>query len=1016
MRRPLVCAIVLAALLASAGGARGQAPAAESSPRQVALKTPCCDFALAADIGAMVGIDPAANTATLYPEAYLDGTSQRIVGPVKVGGRPTSVVYKRHKDKAYFVICYLKDSYVHVLDAKTLAIVRKIPIRSPEAYSMGTATDPADPYVYYVRQGQPGRVNLATFQDEGDLEDVETSEMAISADGRTLYGRRTGVSPTGFDAWQQQTDPNTGLTRWVQIHDEHRSTAAYVPGAFSFYTAAGTALYTADLGRKVADLSVYPVCFFPDRPLIVCRSGSRGLVGVSYNTLKTFGRANLPDGFTKQEDFLRVRDERSRWFHKVQYRMRFLPDSTGDRLVVAYGPRAAVVPVKALGVPDEPLLLADARAPKTVFVGQRVMIPCPPRDKRCTVALKEGPEGMKLSAGTLTWMPQASQVGRVKVVLKLTHAKVERLQSLEMNVAQRAVTVGFVPDAITTNPAGTLALAWRGGGRRDMWPSDRGAEMPRAELALIDLAKIKVLAKKKLLYQVATAAVDDHFVYVAPAASDRVNALSHKDLTRQKYSLTDSRVDGLVAVASKWLVAASQRGVTTYSVPALKPMATVLSRKPPAEADRYRERERQMMRMEMRYGRGRREAPGVLTRLGGCWYGAGCVFGPALEKIRMLVDARGLPEVKVDRQQPASPPTRWNRYLADGMLKAIPARSVARLARGTSLIMPDHPVAVTLTTSRGDEGGLSARLTLRDLISGEPLKRVALLEQVEVDRSSRRYRPYDMDGRGGALASAGSRIIAAVNKQVFVYVLDPRDLRKFPRPFEIDPFASIPVLKADGPMVLKHSVQGGIKPFEFELSASHKAVRIDSATGDVTIDGPALVQAAVATMLPELPDDVEEAVLEGKAMPQPEKVAAMLTAAGKRRLAALLGRETKGFGMLLPVGVLASDSVQQVAMLDYQVVVEVPDEQVRQAVGRMFQELAEERKKREERRAESDRRRKDYERRRAEERARLEGIRAGRGDPNARLDELEKRVNALEAKIDLLLKVLQEGRSKEPGK
>src|SRR5262245_27955325 len=83
----------------------------------IPLKEAAQDFALNPETGDLAAIHAEKNTVTLYRAAYFDGDRSKIAGPITVGSNPVSIVFKRYRDKAYYCVACLNDSYIHVIDA-----------------------------------------------------------------------------------------------------------------------------------------------------------------------------------------------------------------------------------------------------------------------------------------------------------------------------------------------------------------------------------------------------------------------------------------------------------------------------------------------------------------------------------------------------------------------------------------------------------------------------------------------------------------------------------------------------------------------------------------------------------------------------------------------------------------------------------------------------------------------------------------------------------------------------------
>ena len=158
--------LVMAMMLAMTSWVGGQD--VPTGKAWVELNSECCDFAINPETGDMAGVDPKANTITLYPAEYLSGKNKTVVGPTKVGEGTTSVVYKKYKGKGYFAVVCLKDQMMHLLDAKTLGLVKEVDVSARGGWSAAASGNPDDPYVYYAAgeryKAWIGRVSLETFE------------------------------------------------------------------------------------------------------------------------------------------------------------------------------------------------------------------------------------------------------------------------------------------------------------------------------------------------------------------------------------------------------------------------------------------------------------------------------------------------------------------------------------------------------------------------------------------------------------------------------------------------------------------------------------------------------------------------------------------------------------------------------------------------------------------------------------------------------------------------------------
>jgi len=984
-------------------------------------------FALDTTTGAVIGIDVKAGKARLYPKQFIDGKNQTVAAVVGIAAGASDVLFKRYKDKGYFLICFANSPQIFVMDSRTLQITARIAVKERVNSTIAATGNPDDPFVYYIdeKSSRCGWISLATGKWVASAHADDNTHLAISADGQYMYCRDCTSSPTGFYCHRKVTDPTTGEAAWTVVFHQHTSVPEYVPDPFSRYCAVGTNIYSADLKQKITTLDFTPRCFFRSTPAIVGLKGKQ-LVAASYNSFKTFSRTELPDGFVGKSQ------------RSSSYRRRYssgpivcLADDANGRVVLVCGQRIMTKTLKDLKVPDEPLLICDIKGPRSLPAGSEAVFTVTPLDKNCSARLLQGPTGMKLSGSKLTWTPAIDQVGPAVAVIETSAGKLKASQNIRVNVARSFVSPGLTPSGMHVSPDGERAVVWTGS--RDRF---RETRQP-AKLALIDLKKMQILATKTLPYSIGTAAVDANFVYVAPADSDRINALDLKDLSRKNYTITDSGVRELLPVASKRLVAdTSNHGPKVYEVPRLKIADSPISAPVPTDIPYAR----MVYRMTHR-----QDGRGMPVRVGDNWYAAGCLFGPDLASARMLVAAGGMPSIARDlRRQPPPPiiPLPWNRILRSSELITRSEQRITRFENAPTTILTGAPLAASLTVTSSQGRGFrssttqSAVLTLRELVSGKVVRKLPLMSEVPA--------PVDRSGYAstGLVAGAGRRVVAVAGNRLFVHVLSAETLKQCPVPFDFAPLEQPPVLDPAKPTVVAHKTVGGTDPIEFELLGSQKELDINTKTGAVTFDSPALAKTARDQLIAEISQrvniDIAGEPNNMSRMDVARRVAAMGYLSDARRLEnqtprqavaqivrkaaerfkAYTGKAPKGIPVLVPVRVAATDKHQQVASMQYQAVIDIPRADILKVIDALIakakkqRELAEkERQKAEKLREEQMRKYREQEERRRAAYAAARGPTTKPADSEA-FRKLEQRIEKLEAKVDILIELLRRRKEK----
>ena len=989
--------------------------------RTVTLNDTCSDFAIDPSTGAVAAIDSSGNTLTIYPRSYLDGKDNKVLGPTKVGASPASVVFKSYKDKSYFVVACRRDQTLWVVDSATAQEVKAIKAELDSPYLAIASLDVADPYVYYVggtdTEAGVAQVSLDEMKDRGKLHlwgpNEPSTDAAISADGTMLYTRGSWI-PTGFEVSKRHLDPD-GKERWTQLLREHDSRGKYVPDPFNVLLVAGDMnVYSANLKKKIGSIDGEPLCFLSDCPLLIGRktthrtTGQREmatlLVAYSTVTLKAVGSVNLSDmpGMSEEagprdeapNKTPRVRPAKSDT-KRVASPIKCLPDPVGDRLLVAFGNKIAVIPMESFNLSKEPVPLVRITVPERAAVGETLTIPFRPISPETTVELKDGPAGMKLQAKDhlLTWTPSVERTGTVAFTLKTSSKAGAMDQSFEVEVSQPYIRLPFFATGLEISPSGRYAVVFAR-------PLDMKAYAEKSQepsLALVDLEQRKILAQKTLHAPISAAAVDDQAVYIAPGGSDRLESLQFKDLSADKSVNTDGPVLK-IEFGGKSLVLTMAKSLSVYGLPELKkrdlPLRNV--QRPgytPAEFD------------GMAFGDGHlRQA----IRCQGGWSHQGLFFSDDFSTLWNFLSPKTLPPLPNGSPLGAAvmtaTPVQWARRFHQGQLQTSTGQNIARIRPlSSSELMTDVPaVAMAWTehpfaTNRG-----TIKLQVLDLLNGKAILDRILRERtfnLESGQEAYEIEMYEA-GHLQCLATAGRRILATIGAELFVTDLTDEMLKQLPLPLEIEVPREVAVLSAKGPAKLALTARGGEKPIVFGLESAMGGIDIDKTTGVISVDTGALSKRVLETVLATPPSrtGTKHEVAGQKTLDD-----YLTTSRSEYKL--ITGKEVAWMPVLVPLSVTATDKNQQKARLDFQVVLEVPQDAVQTALA---EAAAGVKKQEEEARTEQEARERDAEVARL---ARL-GFVASQPD-SERVERLEKRVSELEGKIDLLIKLLQDKQKKQ---
>ena len=557
-------------------------PAVAQTNPVVELPRSFCDFALNPENNAICCIDHEEDEAIILEKGFVEGGGKESVRKgIRVGSTPACVSFKKYKDKSYFIVGCTQDAHLHVIDAESFELVKRVAVVQSGVSWVTNSRNPEDPFVYYCFGGghdsMTGAIDVRKMTDCGQAFN-DSMDCMISADGKTAY-RRGPWSPSGFESLRMTNSFEDKKPNFIRLFYDHNSTSQYLPDPFGELTIAGKAIFTKDLKRKVAQTDHQPVCFMTSKPFVICSSGrdrfgrsrskkeEQKLFVVSTNT---FNKVGAVVTLAKPEAAKQVpRGSRgSADFKNVQTKTRYLIDDRNERLIVAEGKRLKIVDFDAFEFPDEVLM----RLPKSEFnlrVGQAAKLSLAPTNADVKIEIDDIPEGSKLESNSLSWTATADQVGSEKVSVRLKYKDVERQQIVRFNISQPSISLGNTFSKLKISPNGQDAVVWFSQNNSFHGMHHRGNETKvRNTLAFVDLNSGKVIKTREMPFAISAANVDSHYVYVASAETNFCQILSRKDLKKVKTlyaerTIKEIETDGKVCSLME----------KSYKVPALKPVS-----------------------------------------------------------------------------------------------------------------------------------------------------------------------------------------------------------------------------------------------------------------------------------------------------------------------------------------------------------------------------------------------------------------------------------------------------------
>ena len=919
----VVClAITCAALSHSSSMARG-APSVTS----VELPPASTAWAISSRTGGVAVLETGTNSVVLYPAlasaAALDNPRRQ-----PVGAEPVSIAYKPLKDAGYFLVACRGDRSIHVLDEAALKPVKVIgPAVGVTGLTMvAAAASPLSPYAYYSAaassnggDGAIGRIDVANLANDGLLEMAEGArfEVAVAADGATLYTRRPGTSPMGFFAWRVLPPQAKGSpVRAQQIVYEHSTRPRYVPDPFAQSVACGPTLYTADLRGVLAELPAVPVAFQPDRPVFFGVTGEQ-VVAMSYNTYKTIGQpvalpADTSGPVEATGNSRRQPQPRRNTEHDLPWDA-LISANSGSLLIRARGEqRVTVIPLALFDLPAEPFLYADLDGAGDLTIGQKWSAKVAPRSDGVAVEVSSADEGVKLAGNQLQWTPGDGDVGPKSITLRLSSGKLERLQRVDLIVRRPGLALPIVPRQVHASPDGRRILALAP--HRD--PAARGQQQPqepapgqgRTRAVLVDTGAMSIVADRVIPADVRlegqregsfTTTVDDERAYLPLTSADAMLVVSMKDLSDVKRVFTPGRPTAMRSAAGNLYVSIHERPTQLYALPAVEPASTV---KPDGHAEVH-----------------------VPVWTGDHWFFRGLLYGPDLREPVMIVRSglRALPpwagandgDYPWSRGQPPVPMPWGVRLEGRQQLVRSSGQRIANLSGRDAVLLADVPAVAILLTQQTNTGS-RAEVVLSDLVLGS-------LSQPFVLSDEPRRAGVD-GGQHDAMSlllapQAGGSLFAVVGDRLYVLRIDPFKSLGLPEPVWIEPRPKV-AANAGGVVTVGHAAHGGKPPLTFALAGEREGITIDAKTGVVTID-----PAALKTLHPvfgSIANDFQHDQATRQKLQPAQAYAAYAKVYGPL-FESVAGRKPLGVPIAVPIVVKAIDAEQQESRLAYLVPVDV---------------------------------------------------------------------------------------------
>lgn len=998
-------AILVVGILASVGYGANPAEEKVSQGTVHKLKGDHTGFAFNPNTGDVAAIGKK-ESMVIYSAAFFDGQSTK-VRTIDLPVLPSAIAYKRLGSKDHWVIGTAKGDLL-LLDATTGKVITRGLVAKPigKIVTPDLADDPAV-FASFAGRGDGARPGNIIFADARDFKSAQEKTMpttrfgsdvdiALSLDGKRLYCARRSSSPSGVGFVRIEKGPSIGspivLKEGRYEHDS--ALGPYVLGPYNRKMYVGLKCWSAEmLGKDTASkLPATPHCIFRKRPILIGANwrarefyrsrrstSSPKILAIDVRTLETVGTIPVPKEMATDMGLSGREYKPTGWF----------ADDRGKRLVVISPSLAYVVSLSSVKVPKAPYLYPSVKYDAPLLVGKPARLSVEPVSPGCKLSLVKGPKGMILRDGKLRWTPGDDDVGRVKIDLKVSYGSVDQVTPIWVDVVQEGVTLPFVVTHMAASPDGDYVVAWDGPGY-----ATRRTDGRQAKIALIHLPTKTARITERPANPLAVA-VDAHGVYIAMSNRSGMCVLDLKTLKEKQVLLTESPVkklftpvDGLLIISTlvnkKGYGSGRQTCRAYRTTPNLKEEVSMLTPKSIPHLPSYINPPLPMLHFEHPWISGRLNAGRAILK-------------PDASATELLLGYTSSPHRSSwDRSTLGG----WGCYLNGYQLMAagrkvgsLPSSSGSRgskESRGTTRILQNRPAVASVgtVTERGSRRERTS-LLLFDLISGRIVQKSCMIDRV--------LPQYSRERSTGLLCETKTHLVVGKGSRVAFYPFSRIDKKKFPRPFQILwPRGIRTEIASTKRTQFKHTAVGGKGKVVFELSKETEGVKIDPATGTVTVDAPLLSRQAVAALTSR--DYFNRMAKRGIKSGTVKDMVDQWVIHSSWSYTGLTGKTCSEFVKWVVIDVTATDAEGRLSRVNYMVAMMIPPS----ALTGRAKELLDQRAKMI---AENEAARKAY----LEEREKKARAQASPSSKQLqdRIRELEKENAALEAQVKLLKELLK---------
>lgn len=586
------------------------------------------DFALDPSSGRLAIVGPWNDQiGFLSADDLTNGSTGTKPQAVPVDGQPTAVAYVARESGGAFAVRTREPDGVTFIDAGSLRPLKTFAIKFGSVLAASKNASMPHVYLSFVGTAERGRARLGVAR-------IDAERMEMDAQWENREFRHISVSPDGQFIYTLPNNSGSDLTRSIPrppkpdgnapVWDTDVSRIGRVPTQYYIdprgaTIAAGANVYSADMTQLLMELDYDPLAIMGKKPWMAGLRKYELVVG-SKNDGRAVAELELPGEVLVPNEKTRNRPmsvRRGTTLHPAGFAQLFADDQRGRFLL---GARHHVVcfPLDKLELDDEPDLSLATMPPQTARVDNTYEVSLKTVSGSPDFVLINGPDGMTVKDGLLSWTPKDGDVGWVDVRVELNEGDVAHDEAWRIEVDRTKLSLPFMAEGCAPSADGTQVVVWG-----IEWSQGKASETLNSQLALVDLTTNKILATRQLDYRLGRLEFGKDAVYISKKppryskdpstlvrlAPDDLRDLGEMELEREF----------LMTVADRYLIGFDGRELfSRYSLPEL-----TLVKAPP---------------VPRRFG----SSPITLPRkLADGWLLDGVIWDEELDKARWLIEPYG---------------------------------------------------------------------------------------------------------------------------------------------------------------------------------------------------------------------------------------------------------------------------------------------------------------------------------------------------------------------------------------